>query len=495
MEIALVILVVLAIVAVAVVLRKRKAQEEERLDDAAAPARPARSATAAPDPAGNDPLAAKDRRPAEVLREPVHPSPLARTPEPAPAEPASAEPAPAEAAPAEPVEAEGQPASPPPAPVRTPATPPAADAGPTAETPSLAPEFEDETDSRKDATAQDEPLAPRPSARVEAKAEAVPSPVAPARTGNWLSLRKGLAKSRESTGFFGRIKQLLGGRRELDPSIAERLEEILLSSDVGMATTERMLARLKEGISRGDLADEARVFDALRVEAERTLTVDGFGGAIRTPHQPTVVLFVGVNGAGKTTTIGKLAQNLTSQGKKVMLAAGDTFRAAAVDQLKVWGRRVNCEVVTGKEGADPSSVLFDAIQAAKSARVDVLLADTAGRLHTKANLMQEMTKVQKVAAKALEGAPHETLLVIDATNGQNALAQAREFKEALPITGLVLTKLDGTAKGGVVLGICDALRIPVRYVGVGERAEDLHEFDPSAFVEALLGAENEVIAA
>jgi len=179
----------------------------------------------------------------------------------------------------------------------------------------------------------------------------------------------------------------------------------------------------------------------------------------------------------------------------VMLAAGDTFRAAAVDQLKVWGRRVNCEVVTGKEGADPSSVLFDAIQAAKAARVDVLLADTAGRLHTKANLMQEMTKVQRVAAKALEGAPHETLLVIDSTNGQNALAQAREFKEALPLTGLVLTKLDGTAKGGVVLGICDALRIPVRYVGVGERAEDLHEFDPSAFVEALLGAETEVIAA
>jgi len=473
MEIALVILLVLAAVVAVLVLRKKKAPEATELRSSSrggaagrppAAARPEAAVPAAPDPARGKAAEAAPVRPPRV-----------EAPE------------------------EGGEASPPPPPVRSPPAPGAV-LVPTAEPVSSAVEGDDYPVSTDDADAPmapahgvqavvDAPLAPRPTARVESG----PRPAAKSRS--FLSLRKGLAKSRESTGFFGRLKELFGGKRELDPDLVERLEEVLLGSDVGMATTERMLARLKDGLSRGELSDEARVLESLRLEAERILVIEGTSGAIDTRHHPTVVLFVGVNGAGKTTTIGKLAQQLSSQGKKVMLAAGDTFRAAAVDQLKVWGRRVNCEVVTGKEGADPSSVLFDAIQAAKAARVDVLLADTAGRLHTKANLMQEMTKVQRVAAKALEGAPHETLLVIDSTNGQNALAQAREFKEALPLTGLVLTKLDGTAKGGVVLGICDALRIPVRYVGVGERAEDLHEFDPSAFVEALLGAETEVIAA
>ncbi len=316
-----------------------------------------------------------------------------------------------------------------------------------------------------------------------------------ARRAGLLSLRKGLAKSRGSGGFFGKLKALLGGKKSLDPAIAEEIEEVLLTSDVGVKTTEKILQRLKEGMSRGDLNDDTKVFKALRDEAHKTLAVEGTAGSLVLSDRPTVVLFVGVNGAGKTTTIGKLAQKLSAEGKKVMLSAGDTFRAAAVEQLKAWGQRTGCEVVTGKEGADPSSVLYDAIAAAKTAGADVLLADTAGRLHTKTNLMQEMKKVQKVAGKALDGAPHETLLVIDSTNGQNALAQAREFKEALPLTGLVLTKLDGTAKGGVVLGICDDLKVPVRYVGVGERAEDLHAFDPSAFVEALLGAEDEELAA
>lgn len=495
MEIGLVILLVLAILVVALVLRKKKAAGTSDLTDASS-GRPQRAIQPPGIPASQQ----TGRTPAQVRRE----EPAAQAPSTARVDPDAWDesvslddvgPAPAGQAPTggadadlEPAGAAEQPAaSPPPAPVRTPATPAArtaipSDAGATDRAGATDAEVADEL-------AADLPLVPRPSARVESSARG------PTRGKSFLGLRQGLAKSRESTGFFGRLKQLLGGRRELDGDIAERIEEILLGSDVGVATTERMLGRLKEGLSRGELGDEARVLEALRNEAERTLAVGGLTGGIEVRHQPTVVLFVGVNGAGKTTTIGKLAQHLTGQGKKVMLAAGDTFRAAAVDQLKVWGRRVNCEVVTGKEGADPSSVLFDAIQAAKAARVDVLLADTAGRLHTKTNLMQEMTKVQKVAAKALEGAPHETLLVIDSTNGQNALAQAREFKEALPVTGLVLTKLDGTAKGGVVLGICDALRIPVRYVGVGERAEDLHEFDPSAFVEALLGAENEVIAA
>lgn len=322
-----------------------------------------------------------------------------------------------------------------------------------------------------------------------------PGPREPAKSASFGSLRRGLARSRDQAGFFGRLKALLGGKKRIDPGLADEIEEILLTSDVGVKTTDKILERLRDGMARGDLADEAKVFKALRDEAHKTLAVAGTAGPIAITQRPTVVLFVGVNGAGKTTTIGKLAQKLTAEGKKVMLSAGDTFRAAAVEQLKAWGERTGCEVVTGKDGADPSSVLFDAIAAARAAGADVLLADTAGRLHTKTNLMQEMTKIQKVASKALEGAPHETLLVIDSTNGQNALVQAREFKEALPLTGLVLTKLDGTAKGGVVLGICDDLKVPIRYVGVGERAEDLHAFDPAGFVEALLGAESEVIAA
>jgi fused signal recognition particle receptor len=198
-------------------------------------------------------------------------------------------------------------------------------------------------------------------------------------------------------------------------------------------------------------------------------------------------MVVGVNGVGKTTTIGKLATKLRASGRKVVLAAGDTFRAAAVQQLQAWGKRVGCEVVSGKDGANPGAVIFDAIQRAKEIGADVVLADTAGRLHTKTNLMEELTKVSRTMSKAMEGAPHETLLVLDATNGQNAMQQAAMFKEALPITGLVLTKLDGTAKGGIVLGISAEHGLPVRYIGIGERPDDLRDFDASEFVEAMLG--------
>ena len=307
------------------------------------------------------------------------------------------------------------------------------------------------------------------------------------------SLRKGLAKSRQAEGFFGKLKGLFSGRKEIDPAIAEDIEEVLLSSDVGVQTTEAILDRIKEQLDRGDLKDEQQVWEALRTEAKRTLSVDGRSGGIALRERPTVILMVGVNGAGKTTTIGKLAAQFTKAGQKVVLAAGDTFRAAAVDQLRAWGDRVGCEVIFGKDNADPSSVLFEAVNKAKSNGADVLLADTAGRLHTKANLMAEMTKIQKTIAKALPGAPHEILLVIDSTNGQNAMAQAREFKEALALSGLILTKLDGTARGGAVLGICDALQLPIRYIGVGESAEHLYEFDTDAFVEALLGSENDEV--
>jgi len=302
-------------------------------------------------------------------------------------------------------------------------------------------------------------------------------------------LRKGLSKARASEGFFGRLRALFSGKKELNADIASELEEVLLSSDVGAETTALLLARVKEVLNQGELADPEKVWDALRAEAERIVSVDGTTGPLELRHQPTVVLLVGVNGAGKTTTIGKLATKLQASGKKCLLAAGDTFRAAAVQQLVVWGDRIGCEVVRGKDGSDPGSVLFDAIKRAETLGVDVVLADTAGRLHTKSNLMAEMKKIAKTAEKALAGAPHEILLVIDATNGQNALAQAKEFQEALPLTGIVLTKLDGTAKGGVVLGIANALRLPVRFVGLGERPDDLHEFAPADFVEALLGRE------
>jgi len=308
------------------------------------------------------------------------------------------------------------------------------------------------------------------------------------------ALRRGLARSRETGGVFGRLKALLGGERQIDAGLAQEIEEVLLSSDVGSSTTQTLLARLREGLDKGELSNPDAVWRALRQEAVQMLSVSDRGnardnGGIDLRHSPTVVLFVGVNGAGKTTTIGKLATQLQAAGKKCVLAAGDTFRAAAVQQLVIWGKRVGCEVVHGKDGADPASVLFEAITKARELGADVVLADTAGRLHTKANLMNEMQKIARSATKALSGAPHETFLVIDSTNGQNALAQAREFKEALDITGIILTKLDGTAKGGVVLGISDSLRVPVRFVGMGEGPDDLHPFIPQRFVDALLGDE------
>jgi fused signal recognition particle receptor len=304
------------------------------------------------------------------------------------------------------------------------------------------------------------------------------------------ALREGLAKSRQEEGFFGRLRSLFSSRKEISPEVSEQIEEILLGSDVGVATTQAILGRIKAQLSSGELKSEAHVWQALRSEAHRILDVPGANQRLRLNQKPTVVLFVGVNGAGKTTTIGKLATKLQAQGKTCVLAAGDTFRAAAVQQLVVWGQRVGCEVVRGKDGADPGSVLFDAVKKAQELNVDVVLADTAGRLHTKSNLMAEMQKIVRTVGKALDGAPHELLLVIDATNGQNALAQANEFKETLGLTGIVLTKLDGTAKGGVLLGISDSLKLPVRFIGLGERPDDLHEFVADDFIEALLGKDS-----
>jgi fused signal recognition particle receptor len=315
-------------------------------------------------------------------------------------------------------------------------------------------------------------------------------PPSVAHVRNIEGLRRGLSKSRAKEGFFGRLLSLFAGKQEIDPNIATQIEEVLLSSDVGTKTTEALLSRVREQLARGELADADAVWTALRSEVHRVLSVDGRPGAFSLRAKPTVVILVGVNGVGKTTTIGKLATRLKAEGRQVILAAGDTFRAAAVQQLVVWGNRAGVEVVRGKDGADPGSVIFEAVQRARQVGAEVVLADTAGRLHTKSNLMAELTKVVKTTGKALEGAPHEILLVVDATNGQNAMAQAAEFQQAMQLTGVVLTKLDGTAKGGVVLGICDSLKLPVRFVGLGETANDLHDFDPEEFVEALLGRDD-----
>jgi fused signal recognition particle receptor len=340
----------------------------------------------------------------------------------------------------------------------------------------------------------------KPSVKPAAEEEEILEPIsimpgppdAPPSKRDVSALRKGLAASRG--GFIARLRALVSGKKEIDPAILEQMEEVMLTSDVGVQTTQAILGRLRDRLAKNELSDETAVWNALRAEATEILRV-GHHGPIKNAGRPTVVLMVGVNGVGKTTTIGKLATRARDEGKKTLLAAGDTFRAAAVAQLEVWGKRVSAEVIRGKENSDPGAVAFEATTKAKEAGVDLLLVDTAGRLHTKTPLMDEIKKVRKTIGKALEGAPHETFLVLDATTGQNALQQAAQFKEALDLTGIVLTKLDGTAKGGIVLGVCDALKVPVRYIGLGERAEDLRVFDAEDFVEALFGSDEERVAA
>lgn len=296
------------------------------------------------------------------------------------------------------------------------------------------------------------------------------------------ALAPGLARTR--AGWVSRLGQLFVGKREIDPTLVEEIEKVLLSADIGVRTSQKLLEEIRASLGKRELADPKAVWNHLRRRSIEFLRVEApridFASA-----KPFVLLTIGVNGSGKTTTIGKLASKLKAEGKSVLLAAGDTFRAAATEQLEVWGSRVGAPVVRGKEGGDPSSVIFEGIKRASREGFDVVIADTAGRLHTKANLMEELQKVRRVVGKALEGAPHETWLVIDATSGQNAIAQAQIFTQAMSVTGIVLTKLDGTAKGGVILGIADQLGIPVRYIGIGERVEDLREFDPEEFVEAL----------
>jgi fused signal recognition particle receptor len=307
-----------------------------------------------------------------------------------------------------------------------------------------------------------------------------PSWPAPAAGDDVSALRKGLGATRG--GFVARLASLFRSKPKVDASTLADIEEVLLTADIGTRTTQSLMTALSKRI--GDGAATSDVWEILSAEARSILEVDA--KPVSFGIRPTVILVVGVNGVGKTTTIGKLASRFMHEGKSVLLAAGDTFRAAAVLQLDVWGRKVGCPVVRGKENADPSSVIFEAIKQAIRDDIDVVIADTAGRLHTKAPLMDELTKVHRTIEKALDGRPaDEVFLVLDSTNGQNALQQAQLFREALPVSGLVLTKLDGSAKGGVVLGIVSEQKLPVRYIGIGERVEDLRDFNGAAFVEAL----------
>lgn len=297
--------------------------------------------------------------------------------------------------------------------------------------------------------------------------------------------KDGLTKTRSN--FSGKVNDLIARYRKVDEEFFEELEEILIQADVGFATVMELIDELKLEVKRRNIQDPAEVQSVI---SEKLVEIYN-SGEEQSAHLNiqqdglTVILFVGVNGVGKTTTIGKLAHKFKNEGKKVLLAAGDTFRAGAIEQLEVWGDRVGVETIKQAEGSDPAAVMFDAIQAAKSRKVDILLCDTAGRLQNKVNLMKELEKVKRVIEREIPGAPHEVLLVLDATTGQNALIQAKTFKEATAVSGIVLSKLDGTAKGGIVLAIRKELNIPVKFVGLGEKMDDLQEFDAEKYVYGL----------
>ncbi len=330
-----------------------------------------------------------------------------------------------------------------------------------------------------------QPLPPEQGAGAE-----VATPVAEASgqqengAGFFLRLKDGLSRTRKT--FVRQIDALFLGKKQIDAELLEDLEEILIMADIGANTTQELLEKTREQVRRNELADGQALKKALKeMILGYLINADRPADLVLPPQGPFVIMVLGVNGVGKTTTIGKLAHKFTQAGQKVLLVAADTFRAAASEQLQIWGKRVGVEVVAQQAGADPSSVVFDALDYAKPRNFDVVLVDTAGRLHTKVNLMEELKKIKRVMDKKIPGAPHEILLVLDATTGQNAISQARLFNEAVDVTGLALTKLDGTAKGGIVINISHEFNIPIRFIGIGEQMEDLRDFEPGEFVEAL----------
>jgi len=315
-------------------------------------------------------------------------------------------------------------------------------------------------------------------------------PEEPAKAGLFTRLTQGLKKTRAN--LSSGLAKLLLGKKTIDAELVEQIETLLLTADVGVAATAQIIKELTDQIARKQLNDTAAVSEALQLHLYNLLKVCEQPLVISASAKPYVILMVGVNGVGKTTTIGKLAKKLQAQDKKVMLAAGDTFRAAAVEQLKVWGERNQIPVIAQQTGSDSASVIFDALQAAQAREFDVLIADTAGRLHTKDNLMQELQKIKRVLTKIDPNAPHEIILVLDAGTGQNALNQAEQFHAAIDLTGLVLTKLDGTAKGGMVFAVAKKLGLPIRFIGVGEGIDDLRTFNAEEFVSALFVETEEV---
>jgi len=319
-----------------------------------------------------------------------------------------------------------------------------------------------------------------PSSEPEKAAEEPPK-----KTGFFARLKQSLSKTRR--GFTESLANLFLGKKEIDDDLLDELEMILLTADIGIETTDRIIQTLTDQVSRKELKDPEALFESLKIQLREILhPVEQPLDISQKPEgEPFVILVVGVNGAGKTTTIGKLANKFKKEGKSVMLAAGDTFRAAAVEQLQTWGERNDVPVIAQKTGADSAAVIFDAVQSAKARGVDVVIADTAGRLHTQSNLMEELKKVKRTITKVLPSAPHEVLLVLDSGTGQNALSQAKLFNEAVTLTGLALTKLDGTAKGGVIFALANQLQTPVRFIGVGEGIEDLRPFQTNEFIEAL----------
>lgn len=292
-----------------------------------------------------------------------------------------------------------------------------------------------------------------------------------------------LSKTRST--ITGRLDRLFLGRKEITEDLLDEIEEILFTSDIGVSTAQELIDSVREKVDRKDLKDPEKLKQALKDEIFKFLTIPEKRDIIYPENSPLVIMMVGVNGVGKTTTIAKIAHRMKLEGKKVMLVAADTFRAAAIDQLVIWGKRAGAEVVKREEGMDPSAVVFDALDIAKNKGFDSVIIDTAGRLHTKKNLMDELKKIKRVCSKKIPSSPHEIWLVLDATTGQNAISQAQMFHEALNITGIILAKLDGTAKGGIIVGICHQLKIPVLYIGIGEGLEDLKPFDPEWFVNAI----------
>jgi fused signal recognition particle receptor len=301
------------------------------------------------------------------------------------------------------------------------------------------------------------------------------------KTGFFQRLKQGLGKTRQ--GFVGRLDSLFFGKKQIDQNLLNDLEEVLVTADLGIHTVSRLLDGVQKKVKSKDLEDPERIRSVLQEEILEILRIGERPLSIN--RKPFVFMVVGVNGVGKTTTIGKLAHHYQDRSRRILIAAADTFRAAAVEQLEIWANRVQAEMIKHKSGSDPSAVAFDAIHAAQARSADLLFIDTAGRLHTKDNLMEELKKIKRIIQREMPEAPHEILLVLDATTGQNAISQARLFNESLGITGIALTKLDGTAKGGVIVGICHEFGIPIRYVGVGEGLDDLQVFNSQEFVEAL----------